>query len=90
MEIISRKEARAAGPGRRYYFTGKPCNRGLVARRLVSDKRCQCEAHRAYRNTRAKQVARDKAEEKRRREHPGHSAAMNRSKHNRIQPEVCV
>lgn len=41
-EIISRAEAKAQGL--KYYFTGKPCKRGLVAIRLVSSSHCQCRA----------------------------------------------
>jgi len=37
-EIVSRKDARAAGLKR--YFTGKPCKRGHVAERWVSIKAC--------------------------------------------------
>lgn len=39
-EIISRKEAQAAGL--QHYFTGVPCRRGLVALRLTSNWRCLC------------------------------------------------
>ena len=39
MEIISRKTALAMGLKR--YFTGKPCRRGHVATRKVSDKSCR-------------------------------------------------
>lgn len=44
-EIISRVEAKAQGL--KYYFTGKPCKRGLVAIRLVSSSHCQCRACKA-------------------------------------------
>jgi hypothetical protein len=37
-EIISRKDAKAAGD--RYYFTGRPCKRGHIELRYVSDKNC--------------------------------------------------
>ena len=43
MEVISRKEAKAAGM--KSYFTGAPCNLGGVAVRTVVDKKCQCDAH---------------------------------------------
>ena len=38
MEIISRADALSAG--KLYYFTGKPCKRGHVAKRLVSNWGC--------------------------------------------------
>lgn len=40
---ITRKEAKASGLP--LYFTGKPCNFGMVAERAV-DGRCLCELHR--------------------------------------------
>lgn len=40
-ELISRAEAKAQGL--RFYFTGKPCQRGGVAQRWVSSKTCSCE-----------------------------------------------
>jgi len=42
MDIISRKEAKAQGL--KHYFTGKPCKRGGIAQRLVSDFSCKCRA----------------------------------------------
>lgn len=45
--VITRKEAQAAGL--LLYFTGKPCNLGMVAERDVKEKKCQCDAHRAAR-----------------------------------------
>lgn len=42
MEIISRAEARTAGL--RHYFTGKPCKRGGIAKRLVIDGQCKCDS----------------------------------------------
>lgn len=41
MKIISRSDAKAAG--HKHYFTGKPCKRGGIGVRLVSDGQCQCE-----------------------------------------------
>jgi hypothetical protein len=38
MEIVTRKDARAAGAI--HYFTGKPCKHGHVARRIVSKSMC--------------------------------------------------
>ena len=38
MEIISRQEAISRGLKR--YFTGKPCNHGHIAERIVSNSRC--------------------------------------------------
>ena len=38
MKIISRAEAKAEGLNR--YFTGKPCKRGHVCERTVSDRKC--------------------------------------------------
>ena len=54
MDVVSRKEAKAAGV--KHYFTGKPCNRGMIAVRTVSEKKCQCSAHRKARaeNARAR------------------------------------
>lgn len=42
MEIISRKDALAAGLTR--YFTGKPCSRGHVAERTKNGDCCECKA----------------------------------------------
>lgn len=39
-EIISRAEAKERGL--KHYFTGKPCHRGGVAKRIVSSFACQC------------------------------------------------
>lgn len=39
MNVISRKEAKAAGLKR--YFTGKPCKRGHVVERQVASERCR-------------------------------------------------
>ena len=39
----------AAEAGRLYYSTGKPCKRGQLAPRKVSDRSCQCSACQAYR-----------------------------------------
>lgn len=47
MEIISRAEAKAQGL--KYYFTGKPCKRGLVEIRSVSNRHCQCRSCKAER-----------------------------------------
>ncbi|WP_288078529.1 hypothetical protein [Pseudomonas sp.] len=41
LEIISRKEAMARGM--KFYFTGKACSRGGIAKRFVSNGDCQCE-----------------------------------------------
>lgn len=38
MEIISRKEAKQRGL--KFYFTGKPCKRGHIAKRLTRDAYC--------------------------------------------------
>lgn len=40
--LISRDDAVIGGHS--YYFTGKPCVRGGVARRRVSDRKCVCSA----------------------------------------------
>ena len=40
VKIMSRVEALARGE--RFYFTGKPCKRGGIAFRAVSNRRCQC------------------------------------------------
>ena len=41
MKIISRKEAKEQGL--KYYFTGKPCGRGHIVKRSVSNYKCwQC------------------------------------------------
>lgn len=58
-ELLStRKAAKLAGS--KYYFTGLPCSRGAVAKRLTSTGYCQCDdcqdAKRAG-NRKAKQVA---------------------------------
>jgi hypothetical protein len=53
MKLISRKEARAAGVAA--YFTGKPCNLGLIAERDVKEKKCQCAAHKAARKAAMRQ-----------------------------------
>ena len=53
MNIISRKDARAAGLKR--YFTGKPCCRGHVCERWVSDKTCmECRRRMANSTRKAK------------------------------------
>lgn len=39
MDLISRKEAKAAGL--KHYFTGDPCKYGHVNERLVSNRRCR-------------------------------------------------
>lgn len=49
--IISRKEARALG--RKRYFTGKPCIRGHVDERIVTDGRCLACARETDRAKRA-------------------------------------
>ena len=41
MEVISKEEARQAG--QLYYCTGKPCKRGNIGPRLVSNGACRCE-----------------------------------------------
>lgn len=41
MEVISKEEARSKGL--LYYCTGKPCKRGNVGPRLVSNGACRCE-----------------------------------------------
>lgn len=46
IEIISRKEAKERGLNR--YFTGKPCKRGHITERQVSDRCCcECKAKRS-------------------------------------------
>lgn len=40
-QLVSRKQAKELGL--KYYFTGKPCNRGGIAKRRVSDFRCLCD-----------------------------------------------
>lgn len=67
MEIISRKEAQALGLKR--YFTGKPCGKGHIAERYVSDTAClQCHrdkhAKRRQKNWKAKTCRDDLAAEK--------------------------
>lgn len=49
MEIISRNEAKQRDM--KYYFTGKPCVKGMVAVRRVSTGQCQCELHLAQYDT---------------------------------------
>lgn len=46
-EFVSRKQAQADGLP--LYFTGKPCNLGGIAARSTSEKKCQCEVHKAKR-----------------------------------------
>ena len=47
-EIITRKEAKAAGLSR--YYTGVPCRHGHLAERRTSDALCvECERHKARR-----------------------------------------
>jgi len=41
MDVISKEEARKAGL--LYYCTGKPCKRGNIGPRLVSNGACRCE-----------------------------------------------
>lgn len=43
MELISRKDA--GNKGLKYYFTGKPCVKGLIDVRRVSTGQCQCKEH---------------------------------------------
>ena len=43
MKIISVAEARESG--HKWYFTGKPCKHGHVARRQVSNRTCEACAH---------------------------------------------
>lgn len=63
MKLISCKEA--ASQGRKYYFTGKPCTRGHVCKRAVSDRSCMgCKRItdvRRYRNNRREEQARSRA-----------------------------
>lgn len=48
-EIISRKDARISGL--RYYFTGKPCRKGHISLRLVSNFNCRdCEKIKSKKN----------------------------------------
>lgn len=47
MEIISKTEAKALGL--KYYFTGKSCRLGHIAKRVVGNSECRCVAHRALR-----------------------------------------
>lgn len=41
MEVISKSQAKAAGM--KYYFTGKPCFRGGIGKRMVSTSNCFCD-----------------------------------------------
>jgi hypothetical protein len=41
MQVISKEEARSKGL--LYYCTGKPCKRGNIGPRLVSNGACRCE-----------------------------------------------
>lgn len=47
MVIVSKKEAEAAGLPE--YFSGLPCNLGMISFRLVKANRCQCAAHKSLR-----------------------------------------
>ncbi len=42
MEPTTRKQAKAQG--RKFYTTGKPCKRGLIAPRRTCNRQCLCEA----------------------------------------------
>lgn len=48
MEVISRKEAKEQGLI--HYFTGVPCKRGGIAKRLLSNGCCQCKFCKVVKN----------------------------------------
>lgn len=54
MEIITQLRAKSQGLTR--YFTGKPCKRGHIAQRMVSDRYC-CDCKRERENTSSNRVA---------------------------------
>lgn len=66
MEIISRKDAKAAGL--KYYFTGEPCKRGHIDKRFVSSFWCMtCQRDKAanvYRRLTPEQRSREYAKRK--------------------------
>jgi hypothetical protein len=67
MNRISRAEAVAEG--RRFYFTGLPCPRGHVARRLVAGCKCgacaHADDHRRYARDKERERARSRAYQRR-------------------------
>lgn len=86
MKVISRKDALLAGSKR--FFTGKPCRKGHVAERLVSDYHClPCK----YENI-AKQRAADPKKFAMRRRKWNNRAAKNEQKARRkarLRNQVC-
>jgi len=75
MEIISRKDALAAGLS--HYFTGKPCKYGHIAKR---NKYCQCmECNRLKINTGQYRDGKSEYNKKFRKQHPDRIRAQERS-----------